>query len=36
MIDQPRLFRDPNEVERREAEIFSNNVASLNNWVREL
>ena len=36
MIDQPRLFRDPSEVERREAEIFSNNVAPLNTWVREL
>jgi uracil-DNA glycosylase len=36
MIDQPRLFRDPNEVERREAEIFSKNVALLNYWVREL
>ena len=36
MIDQPRLFRDPNEVERREEEIFSNNSAPLNTWVREL
>ncbi len=36
MIDQPRLFRNPNEVEQREAEIFSNNVAPLNTWVSEL
>jgi uracil-DNA glycosylase len=36
MIDKSRLFRDPNEVKRREEEIFSTNVAPLNNWVREL
>jgi uracil-DNA glycosylase len=36
MIDQPRLFRNPNEVQRRETEIFSQHVAPLNNWVREL
>lgn len=36
MIDQPRLFRDPNEVTRRETEIFANNVASLNTWVCKL
>jgi hypothetical protein len=36
MIDRPRLFRDPAEVKRREAEIFSTNVAPLNTWVREL
>lgn len=36
MIDKPRLFLDPNEITRREAEIFSRNTAPLNNWVREL
>ena len=36
MIDQSRLFHDPNEVEQREAEIFSQHVAPLNNWVLDL
>jgi hypothetical protein len=36
MADLPRLFRDPNEVTKREADIFSKRVASLNNWVLEL
>ena len=36
MIDQPRLFRDRNEVPRREAEIDSQHVAPLNAWVRKL
>ena len=36
MIDRSRLFRDPNEVTRREKDIFSTKVAPLNNWVRDL
>ena len=36
MADRPRLFRDPNEVQNRETEIFSNHVAPLNNWVLDL
>ena len=36
MIDQPRLFRDRNEVSRREAEINAPHVAQLNAWVRKL
>jgi uracil-DNA glycosylase len=36
MFDQPRIFRSEAEINRREAEIFSDNVAPLNNWVGEL
>jgi uracil-DNA glycosylase len=36
MIDQLRLFRDRNEISRREAQIDSQNVAPLNSWVRDL
>ncbi|MBN1304906.1 MAG: uracil-DNA glycosylase [Anaerolineales bacterium] len=36
MNDKPRLFRDPNEITKREAEIDLPHVAPLNNWVRML
>ncbi|MDD5370319.1 MAG: uracil-DNA glycosylase [Anaerolineaceae bacterium] len=36
MPDQPRLFRDQNEISLREAEIDSPHVAPLNAWVRTL
>ncbi len=36
MADRPRLFRDPKEVKKREAGIFSTRVAPLNNWVLNL
>ena len=36
MIDKYRLFRDPEEIIRREAEIDSRHVAPLNDWVRKL
>jgi len=36
VLDQPRLLRDPNEVQRRETNIDLPHVAPLNNWVRAL
>jgi uracil-DNA glycosylase len=36
MIDQPRLFKDRSEILLREAEIDSQRVTTLNNWVRKL
>jgi uracil-DNA glycosylase len=36
MTDRPRLFRDSKEVLRREAELDSQHVLPLNDWVRKL